>query len=208
MEQGLSAVVACGGKSTRMGVDKAFLRLNGETFLSRIVSELKILTSQVFITVGSKRPEGYVWEAGGPVRIVGYTLELGSPLSGLVAAVDYIETPYFALVGCDMPLIKAELIGYLYSACLGHSAAVPMWDASGVLEPLCAVYHTPSVRLGLWRVLDEGKFRLIDLIATLPDAAYVPTSRLTTVDPDLNSLKNVNTPQEYAFLLNTEYSQR
>ncbi len=190
-----------------MGVDKAFLRLNGETFLSRIVSELRTLTDQVFITVGSKRPESYAREAGGPVRIVGYTLEFGSPLSGLAAAVDFIETPYFALVGCDMPLVKAKLIRYLHDACLGHSAAVPRWDASGVLEPLCAVYHTPSVRLVLRCLLDEEKFRLIDLIATLPDVVYVPTSRLAVVDPNLSSLKNVNTPQEYALLLNGEYLQ-
>lgn len=197
----LSAVVVCGGRSTRMGRDKAFLTLCGKTFLLRVVLELRKLTEEIFVTVGSKNPEPYIREVSGLASVIGYAFEFGSPMSGLAATIDQISGAYFALVGCDMPLVRAEVVRYLYTKCLGRAAAVPRWPQSGVVEPLCAVYSTKSVRSVLGELIAQEKFRLVDLIERLSDVEYVSPFELIEIDPQLESLSNVNTPEEYEALV-------
>jgi molybdopterin-guanine dinucleotide biosynthesis protein A len=200
----LSAIVVCGGKSSRMGRDKAFLTLGAQTFLSRIVSEIRGVASEVFVTIGSKDPRPFYAEVGHLAKIVGYSVELGSPMSGLVATVGSVKTPFFALIGCDMPLIKSQVVSHIHNKCVGHSAAVPRWADSGVLEPLCAVYSTEQVIGVLDELLAQKRFRLIDLIGALSDVVYVSTDELSRIDASLDSLRNVNTAEEYLSLLESQ----
>lgn len=129
----VSGVILVGGKSRRMGFNKAFLKLGRQTLLSKIASELKKVFTTVFL-VGSD-PEPYR-SLGLPV--VTDLFPHRGPLAGIHAALVYAQTPYIFVAACDLPFLRARLAAYLAAQAPGWDIVVPRID--GFSEPLCAVY--------------------------------------------------------------------
>ena len=121
----LAGVVLCGGRSTRMGVDKASIRLDGATLLERALQRLDSVCKPVLIA-----PGGVPLTVAGHRSVADAAPESG-PLGGLVAALRASPHRLIAVVAVDLPWIDPRLIG-------DHDVAV-CETASGI-EPLHAVY--------------------------------------------------------------------
>ena len=113
----MTGVVLVGGRSTRMGRDKATLELAGTTMQDRSVAVLRQCFAQVIVIAHDVVPG------------------LG-PLGGLLTALRQVETPAVFLVACDMPFLEAELIRQMAGELPGYDA-VAYPD-----EPLHAAYAT------------------------------------------------------------------
>lgn len=203
----MSAIVLAGGKSKRMGTDKAFQLLGQRTFISMIVGEMLSVSNELIVVIGTKSPEQFTKEIGNErVRLVNDRNYLENPLGGMLTGLDYSNDEYAAVVACDSPLVRKELICYLFSVAKGHDAAVPIWDAGYKLsmEPLCAVYNVISMRKAIEESLEKGVSRCKRVALSLPDVNYVPVSELREYDPRLVSLRNINTKSDYAELIEEE----
>ena len=202
----LSGVVLAGGKSTRMGgEDKAFLRLGNRAFVSIITSELLKTCNRVFIAVGSKPTHEFelLFSADQRVEVLNDSLNIRSPLGGLITAFQKCETEYIAAVGCDTPFLQSTVLDYLFKKVAsgeGHDAAVPIWRDTGIVEPLCAVYKSRTALAAALKAASEDKRGCRDMIANLGNVLFVPVDELRGVDPDLRSLLNLNTREEYLAL--------
>lgn len=181
----ISSVILCGGRSQRMGRDKARLIWNGRELLDDIAGRLSAL-GEVLLSADRKTRF-----AGKPWPIVEDQYPDCGPLGGVCSALLACKTPLLFVVSCDMPFITWETGGMLRD-CLGRNdAAVPV-EFDGRVHPLCAVYRKDAAPV-LLRQLQTGNFRMRDALSRL-QAAYVPAGDLPGGS---RSLCNVNTPEEY-----------
>lgn len=136
----LTGLVLAGGRSTRMGQDKALLRLDGRRLVDIAVETLAPICTDVIVAAGARIIDGL------GVRQVADTGEDG-PLGGIVAGLAAAGTDLVAVVAVDMPAADPALLAGLAQRWGGQVAVVPR--AGGMIQPLHAVYATPwSGRLG------------------------------------------------------------
>ncbi len=159
----LAGFVLVGGRSLRMGCDKALLECDGTPLASRVADQLKQVLEQVTL-VGSSALHGHLGFPVIPDHAVGR-----GPLSGIEAALESeFAREWNLIVACDMPSLHAGLFEELRQKALQASpqtdCIVPMTD--GKLQPLCAVYRhrCGAVVSG---ALQGGTRRVVDLVQML-----------------------------------------
>ncbi len=188
------AIILCGGKSNRMGRDKATLPFGPECLLQRIVRLLAgvipVERMVVVAAVDQSLPEL-------PANIV-IARDLHpdrGPLEGLSAGLRAVRADVDALyvTSCDVPLLQPEFAQRMLESLGDFDAAVPR---DGVhRHPLAAVYRRSILPLVEQR-LSAGKLRLQDVFDALA-TREIPVDELRTVDAHLDSLKNLNTLEDY-----------
>jgi molybdopterin-guanine dinucleotide biosynthesis protein A len=188
----LGGIILCGGRSSRMGLPKWSLPFGPETMLERIVRLLgKVCPTLVVVAAADqslvKLPVGVIVtrdrrEGRGPLEAIS---------AGLSALPEDVEAAY--VTSCDVPLLAPAFVRRMFELLEDYSAAVPVSD--GYLHPLSTVY-----RRSLLPVIDEllanDRLRpslLFDVVST----RHVAPRELVEVDPELNTLKNLNHPADY-----------
>ncbi len=192
----VGGIVLCGGQSRRMGTPKAWLPFGDEPMLSRVVTALAAVVDPVVVIAGpgqevpTLHPNVAVVRDSVPHRgpLVGLSTGLGA-LSGCADAA-YVSS-------CDVPLLQPEFVRFLVDQ-LGEEAIVAPWDGERY-HPLSAVYRH-SVLPEIEAMLREECFRLTLLLHRCT-VRRILTDNLREVDPDLRSLKNINTPEDYQALV-------
>ena len=176
--------VLAGGRSSRMGLDKALLPHRGATLL-------KNLAEVVYQAAGS------VSLIGDPARYarLGYPVYADripgcGPCGGIATALSISPEAWNVIVACDMPGVTAKALSTLLEHAAGArgKCIVPI-GPDGQPEPLCAVYHADCLP-ALERALREKRLKMKDL---LPDLQPVLVSGL-----DPACFVNVNTPADWA----------
>lgn len=184
----MTGVILAGGKSTRMGTDKAFMHIGQVTMIKKIASELGKVFSRILIV--SNNPNPFKKHLGLPVV---EDLRLGcGPLGGIHAGLFHAATPYVFITACDMPFIDARLIRILAGACTGYDAVVP--KIGEYLEPLFAVYGKSCLST-LEKALDSGYYKVVEFIAFL-HVNYIDEARLKCVSNLKRVFMNINTPRD------------
>lgn len=184
------AVVLCGGRSTRMGRDKASLPFGDEALLQRMVRILREVVPDV--TVVGRRDQALP-PLPEEVRLAHDMVDDQGPLGGLQAALATARADAVYVTGCDAPFLVPALVDLLFAQ-LGE-ARVAVADEGGFVHPLCGVYR-PDVLPVIDRLLAAERRRPIFLYEEV-DTVRVPEQALRSVDPDLDSLDNLNTPEAY-----------
>lgn len=187
-----------------MGTDKAFLFLEGRTFISIIVNEMLRVSDDVVIAIGNKNSERLIKEISDKrVRFVNDFPNAGTPLGGMLAGFEVAASKYAAVVACDLPLVRRDVIDGPFAAAEGHDGTVPLWNPEDKfsMEPLCAVYNVQSMIKAIKRSLANGANGCKQAVMSLADVSYVPVSELKQYDPGLGSFRNINTKTDYSQLL-------
>jgi molybdopterin-guanine dinucleotide biosynthesis protein A len=180
--------VLAGGRSSRMGRDKALLPYQGTTLLRHIARAVEEAAGNVAL-IGD--PALYS-DSGYPV----YPDELPGcgPLGGIHTALSLSKTDWSLVVACDMPGISAgPLRALLDQAAKSHRDCVLAAGPTGAPEPLCAVYHRRCLPAVL-RAIRDKRLKMRDFVAEVD-------AEIMALDPAV--LANVNTPKEWAALEET-----
>ncbi|MFI5335717.1 MAG: molybdenum cofactor guanylyltransferase [Opitutales bacterium] len=156
----LSGAVLVGGRSTRMGRDKARLLFDGQPLWRRQLRLLECIGANPVRLVLRPRQRSF----GDRTREIRDSVENAGPLSGLLAALTAAPTPWLAVLAVDMPHLDATWFRRLRRLCRPGVGAVVMVPAG--YEPLAAIYpHT--ARTIVARRLHGEKLALQDLVAEL-----------------------------------------
>lgn len=196
-----SAIVLAGGRSSRMGIDKAQLDFGGVTILRRIVHELHRRFDDVIVVAGPERIRGIDLV---DVKIIHDEVEFAGPLDALRRGLDAAQHEIVFACSCDLPLLKSEVAVALCEMVETHAAAIPIVD--GHDQMLCAAYRK-SVAAQLGTLAASGETRMRSLLDVL-DVRRVGEAELREFDPGLHSFINVNTPEEYARALSILETRR
>ena len=190
------AIVLAGGRSERMGQDKALLRWNGVSLLEGAVATLRPLVREVVIV--ADRADRYDLP---DCRTVADAFPQTGPLGGILTGLIALGTGMHLAVACDMPSLQPAVLRLLLDA------ATPEWDVvvpeiDGRLEPLCAVYADTAVP-ALQDFLQGGGRALhkaLDLLRT----RRISEADLRRCDPALLTFTNLNTPHDLERLQRSE----
>jgi molybdopterin-guanine dinucleotide biosynthesis protein A len=180
--------VTAGGKSSRMGRDKAWLELDGVTLIERVVAALRPVTESV--TIIANRPE----YARLNLPVVADTHIGIGPLEAIRTALANSRQPHVVLVGCDLPFITPQLFTHLLDVSGDAQAVVPL-DDGGRLEPLCAIYSTAALAT-VTDLIANGERKVSRLFERLP-TRFVAFSELHHLAGARRFFENVNSPEDY-----------
>jgi molybdopterin-guanine dinucleotide biosynthesis protein A len=178
-----------------MQADKASLPFGDETMLGRTV---RIVASTVdwdrIVVVAAANQELPGW--GSELILVRDTEEYQGPLRALTEGFAALppDTEAAFVTGCDTPLLVAALIEFLFAELGDYEAVVPADDERS--HPLCAVYRTTVADPSIWGV----ERSMHDWLQQL-QLKQVFVDELRDIDPELDSLRNVNTQEEYFLAL-------
>jgi len=184
----LTAFVLAGGKSTRMGQDKALLELNNETLLVRVLKLAKLIAPNVRIIGDAKKfaPWGDVVEDIYPEH---------GPLGGIHAALAGTETDLNLVLPVDMPFLDRAFLDFLVAKGASSSAIVTVPRSGDRLHPLCATYRRSFVEVAK-RSLEAGHNR-IDALFSDVETQIIEEDEIRRNGFPLNLFRNVNTPQDW-----------
>ena len=189
----VGAVILCGGESRRMGQPKAWLPFGPERMLQRVVRLVSTVTGPIVVVAapGQELPAlpATVLVARDPLRGRG---PLQGLAAGLAALPDEVELAY--ATATDVPFLQPAWIDRLVALIGDHDLAIPRCD--GFLHPLAAVYRRASVQPACDSLLRSGRLRPAFLIDVLR-ARIVAVDELRGEDPELLTLRNLNTPEDY-----------
>lgn len=185
-------IVLAGGRSRRMGRAKAMLPFGPERMLQRVVRLLGEAVKPVVVVAACNQE---LHELPSEVIVVRDRRPDLGPLEGLAAGLIAMRGRREAamVTACDVPLLLPDYVRRLVALSSGYDATVP--HVGGFDEPLSAVYRT-SVLAEIENLLGEGRMRpvyLFDRVRT----RRVTEKELADADPELRSLANVNTPDDY-----------
>ena len=184
-----TGIILAGGKSTRLGQDKALLRLDtGATLLEATIARVQPLVDDVVVVADDAERFGSLPALCVPDLFPGAG-SLGGVYSGLSAAAHSRAL----VVACDMPFLKVELLRHMLAQPLDCDALVPRLR-SGLLEPLHAVYARSCLD-PIRQQLASRRFRIVAFF-DLVRVRYMDEPELRQFDPDLRSFFNINTPEE------------
>jgi len=130
----VTGFVLAGGKSTRMGRDKAALLLGGRTLLEHALATLRQVCRDVVI-LGSRELYG-----GCGAAVVEDIFPGCGPLSGIQAALSHTGTEFNLIIAVDTPFLSAEFLSFMAERAVTSGAVVTTPEIAGYRQPLCSVY--------------------------------------------------------------------
>ena len=177
-----SGFVLVGGRSSRMGTDKALLPYRGKALVSYVAGEVRAAAGSATLI-------------GDPVRYgdLGYqaipdAIPNCGPLGGVVTALRSSTSDWNLVVACDMPAISADFLRCLLAmARMADGRCVVPLGRLGP-EPLCAAYHRASLPV-LEQALASKLLKMQEVIKLLEPVHWPP--------PETDCLANINTPEEW-----------
>lgn len=188
----LTLILQAGGKSSRMGEDKALKPFLGRPLIARVVERLAPLADEILITTND--PERYAFLG---LRLVPDLVPGCGPLGGLHAGLTAASHPLAALVACDMPFASAALLETAARLLVQEQADVVVPRSGGRLEPLHAVYCRATCLPAIEAAIQTGEYRLIGWF-TQVKVRQMTEEEVAALDPCGLAFWNLNTPQEFA----------
>jgi len=188
----VTGVILAGGKSRRMGHDKAFLAIDGLPLVERVL-RLFTDTFAAVIIVGGQA------ERFAPYRLAVYPdLYPGSALGGLYTGLYHATTPYIFVAPCDIPFPSRVVMKHLLAQAEGYDVVVAQTGHG--FEPLFAVYGKTCLE-PIRRMLEEGNFCIYDLYPQVRTRSVSEDELAGLVDGE-SAFMNLNTPDDLAQLKN------
>jgi len=185
---GVTAFILAGGKSSRMGADKASLQLGCQTLLARALA-LAATVAEAVLIVGE--PEQFLPFG----RVVQDVFPGRGPLGGIHAALRESQTELNLMLAVDLPFVESRFLEYLIASACQCAAVVTVPRAAGGWQPLCAVYRREFAAVAE-RALRKGKNR-IDALFSQVETRGISEEELMRMGFSANMFRNLNTPVEW-----------
>jgi molybdopterin-guanine dinucleotide biosynthesis protein A len=183
----ITGIILSGGKSIRMGENKAFIEIEGIPIIKRIHLLFKKLFQEVIIVKNQKEffinLNAEIYSDLFPNRGV---------LGGLYTGIYFSSFPYSFCVACDMPFLKKPVIEYLIKNIQGDDIVVPRTKDG--LQPLHAIYSKNCLE-PINKIMKQGKYKIIDFYPMVK-VKIIEEDEFHALDPMRESFMNVNTPEE------------
>ena len=193
IQRGSEAFILTGGKSSRMGEDKAFLKLRGETLLD-IARQLAVKVCDTVMLVGDRARFG-------PDAIEDIFPDSG-PLGGIHAALSKTSADLNLVLAVDTPFLDARFLSWMLEQAASSNAVVTFPKLATGYQPLCAVYRKSFKDLAE-EALKNGRFKidpLYDKVSTRP----ITDADFKQLAFDSRMFDNLNTRADFDRVLKTK----
>lgn len=195
----VTGVILAGGKSRRMGKNKALLQLGNVTLIQHVVHSLQPITDELLLITNN--PDEY---AHLDITMHDDIVPNAGALGGIHAGLTFASHQEILCVACDNPFLNPNLLSYLLSVLGEYDAVMPytykdtLSDNENMqitLQTLCAVYSKrclPSIE----QMFNETNFR-VHALQEYANVLTLSPDECKTYDPKGHSFFNVNTPEDF-----------
>ena len=189
-----SVGILCGGKSRRMGRDKAELMWQGSSLLDRVVREMENSGRELLISAANDAQRKMEWDMPDctHVRIVPDVKQDCGPLGGIFSVLKAAHSDAVFFCAVDMPFVTEETAAYLEQFLSSDCDGVVLADGERV-HPLCGIYRKSVLPL-IEAQLNSGDYR----VGRLLDSCRIRQVQLRLSTLSSRTLWNLNTPEDYA----------
>ncbi len=176
--------ILAGGKSSRMGRDKAFLEIGGKTFIENASDALKRNCIEIKVVLNSNQKH-FIEKLPREISYIFDVHENRGALGGIYAALKDCETDFAIILACDMPFVISKTIENLTKIALSENfAAIVPRQTDGRLQPLCAVYRVKDCLFNAEKLLSK------DISVSMRDFLEIIESKIIEAG-DLSGNKNL-----------------
>jgi molybdenum cofactor guanylyltransferase len=175
--------VLAGGRSSRMGRDKALLPLDGRTLVEHVAAMVQRAAGNVTIIAPMDRYESLGY------RVIADRIANQGPLGGVYTALSATNATWNLIVACDMPGLTIDFLEDLFRAAEASADDCVIPQTAAGLDPLCAVYHRRCAAAAISSI-NLKILKMHDFVTTLQVLPY-PVSNAA-------ALENVNTPGQWS----------
>jgi molybdopterin-guanine dinucleotide biosynthesis protein A len=178
-----SAVILAGGRSTRLGENKAFLKVNGQSLIERIIDRLAQVSEEIIIVTNDVDRYEHL-----EAIVVGDVYPGKAALGGIYSGLRAASNPCSIVVGCDMPFLNVSLLRYMQSFAPEYDVVIPRLGQ--YLEALHAIYAKRCLP-HIEGQLQTGNLQITDFFGAVR-VGYVDQEQIEVFDPDHLSFFNIN----------------
>jgi molybdopterin-guanine dinucleotide biosynthesis protein A len=184
----MAAFILAGGRSSRMGTDKALLELAGKSLIVRAVELARDTVPDVTIVgdPGKFAPFGSVIED---------VYRDHGPLGGIHAALTHSEAEVNLILAVDLPFVPAEFLKYLLTRAESSNATITVPSIGGYFQPLCGVYRK-AFKIVAEHALSQGRNKIDQLFRDVSLCA-VSEEEILANGFDSSIFRNLNTPEDW-----------
>jgi molybdopterin-guanine dinucleotide biosynthesis protein A len=178
-----SALILAGGRSTRLGQNKAFLEANGQSLVERIIDRLAQVSDEIIIATNEVERYEHL-----EATVVSDVYPGKAALGGIHAGLQAASSTHSIVVGCDMPFLNVSLLRYMQSFAPTYDVVIPR--VAQYLEALHAIYAKSCVP-HIERQLEADDLQITSLLSAFR-VKYVEQEEIETFDPHHLSFFNIN----------------
>lgn len=187
LKKGITGIILSGGKSIRMGENKAFIEIEGMPIIKRIHSLFERIFEEIIIVTNEEELYRTL-----NAKICSDLFQNGGVIGGLYTGLFFSSLPYSFCVASDMPLLKESVIEYLIRNMEDYDVVVPRTKDG--LQPLHAIYSKQCLD-PIKIIIAQKKHRIIDLYEMVR-TKIIEEYEFISLDPERESFININTPDE------------
>ncbi|WP_042349800.1 molybdenum cofactor guanylyltransferase [Bacillus massiliigorillae] len=184
-----TAIILAGGKSSRMGTNKALLPIFDKTTIEHIVDCCKQVADEVIVVTNNHEQYAFL-----NVPLVADTYKESGPLAGLEAGLQAAKHDKCFLVACDMPFINIEVMKLLVQHLDDYDAVLPSVDNQ--YHPLFAAYRKTCLA-PIRKNLQEKMLRMVGIFDEVHTRILTEDELLSVNDHIQNVFFNMNRPEEF-----------
>ncbi len=187
-----SLIILAGGKGRRLGQEKAWVKLKGQTLLERSVSRLGYLVEQIIVVKapGQKLPVDHI--AGG-LEVVEDIYPGKGPLVGIYSGLQACTGEGGFVTACDMPFVNPELARHIINLSPGYDVVIPAYGE--LLEPLHAYYSVSCLKT-IAELVENENYKIRNLLKSVR-VKYVEKDEICRFDPERVGFFNINTVEDF-----------
>ncbi len=191
MKHNLTGIILSGGKSFRMGENKAFIKIEGAPIIQRIQTLFERLFDEIIIVTHEKDLFSNL-----RAKIYSDLIPHQGALGGLYTGLFFSSFPFSFCVACDMPFLNESVIKYLIKNIENSDIVIP--KTRDGLHPLHAIYSKKCID-PIKKMMDQGKYRIVDFYPMVK-VKIIDENEFVSLDPNRESFINVNTPEELVLI--------
>jgi molybdopterin-guanine dinucleotide biosynthesis protein A len=191
MQNNFTGIILSGGKSSRMGENKAFIEIEGTPIIYRIHSLFEKLFKEIIIVTDQIERFSNI-----NAKIYSDLFPNKGVLAGIYTGLFFSNFQYAFCAACDMPFLKESVIRFLMKKTGGYEVVVP--KTKDGLQPLHAIYSKNCLE-PIKKIIEQNKFKILDLYPMVR-VKIIMEREFSDLDPMNESFININTPEDLHLL--------
>ena len=188
MKKDMTGIILAGGKNSRMGINKAFLEIDGTRLIDNILAVYQKIFSEIIIVTND--PLSYT-EFSETLIVTDIYKEKGA-LGGIYTGLFYATYDYSFVAACDMPFLNEDFIIYLTGQVGKHDVIVP--ELSEGFQPLHAIYSRNCLS-HIKKLLSADKLKIAGFYKEVR-LLSIPEEKIKPFNKDGRLFLNINTPED------------
>lgn len=184
-----TAIILAGGKSSRMGFDKQFLKIDQRRLMDSLINKLKKDFQEIIIV--TNKPEYYI---GLSHKIITDKLKEKGPLGGIHAGLLESSSKYGFVLACDMPNINMEYVRYMKESMKDQDLDGCVTNYMDWIEPFSSFYSRDLVK-EIENHIDSGRRSINSMLKSL-NIQYIEEEDARRFSPNWDMFLNLNTRED------------